>query len=185
LIAGAEEPRVTVQSSTGFLRDPQGKRVHAQFVLADPSAQIEGTPIASDPDRAFILYRVDGYLRTATQIEGWNGDSWTGPNVSWLRRGCLRGTLTIPVHTDQILFANVTQRIAVTGTTPKPFTVVLPSTASKTISVPLKPVNGVCRVQLAITPTRRPSDYPALNNPDPRDLGVLATGFQYEPAPGA
>jgi hypothetical protein len=89
------------------------------------------------------------------------------------------------VHTDQILFANVTQRIAVTGTTSKPFTVALPSTASKTIRVPLAPVKGVCRVQLAISPTRRPSDYPALNNPDPRDLGVLVTGFQYEPAPGA
>ena len=185
LIAGADEPRLIVRASTGFLTDPQGNRVHVQYVLADPSAQIEGQAIASDPDRAFVLYRVNGYLRTATQIEGWHGDSWTGPEVSWLRRGCLRGTLTIPVHTDQILFANVTQHIAVTGTTPKPFTVTLPSTASKTIRVPLAPVNGVCRVQLAITPTRRPADYPALNNPDPRDLGVLATGFQYQPAPGA
>jgi glycosyltransferase involved in cell wall biosynthesis/4-amino-4-deoxy-L-arabinose transferase-like glycosyltransferase len=185
LIAGADEPRLTVQSSTGFLLDPQGKRVRAQYVLADPAAQIEGTPVAADTDRAFVLYRVNGFLRTATQIEGWHGDSWTGPQVSWLRRGCLRGTLAIPVHTDQILFANVVQHIAVTGTTPRPFTVALPSTASKTIDVPLIPVKGVCRVQLAISPTRRPSAYPALNNPDPRDLGVLVTGFQYTPAPGA
>jgi hypothetical protein len=92
--------------------------------------------------------------------------------------------LRVPVHSDSILFAGVVQTIAVSGST-APFVVRLPSTESKTIVVPLQPRGGVCRIQFAISPTRRPIDYPVLNNPDPRSLGVLVTGFQYEPAPGA
>jgi hypothetical protein len=174
-----------VQEATGILRDPKGKAVRVEYVLADPAAQIVGTRIASDDDKAMTLYRVNGLLRTAISISGWQNDTWTGPTVDWVRRSCLRGTLRVPVRSDPTLFAAVTQRIAVTGTTPKPFVVQLPSTKSKTIVVPLVPRNGVCHVRFDITPTRRPVDFPALNNPDPRELGVLASGFQYQVAPGA
>jgi hypothetical protein len=184
LMAGGGEPRLTVQESTGFLRDPEGRRVRASYVLADPSAQIIGTQVAADENKQMILYRVNGVLRTSASISGWYGDTWTGPQVDWTRRACLLGTLSIPVHTDPRLFAGTTQRIAVTGTT-TPFTVSLAPTAVKTIVVKLVPRAGVCRVHLAISPARRPSDFPALNNGDSRLLGVLAGGFRYEPAPGA
>jgi hypothetical protein len=185
LIAGNDEPHLTVQSSTGFLLDPQGKQVHVEYALADPSAQIDGKPVASDPDRSFVLYRVNGALRTSTSISGWHGDMWTGATFSWLRRGCVRGDLRVPVRTDPVLFSDTVQHIAVSGSTQHPFTVTLPSTASKTIDVPLVPQGGVCRVSFAVSPTRRPADYPTLANPDPRQLGVLVSGFQYEPAAGA
>jgi glycosyltransferase involved in cell wall biosynthesis len=183
LIEGADEPRLTVQASTGYLRDPAGKPVHAQYVLADPSIQITGQQIAADDGRTMVLYRVDGPLRTATSITGWNGDTWTDPAVTWLRRGCVRGNLTVPVRSDPTLFAGVVQKIAVSGST-KPVVVSLSAGATKTIVIPLQPQGGVCRIRLAISPTRRPIDYPALNNPDPRRLGVLVSSFQYEPAPG-
>ena len=69
------------------------------------------------------------------------------------------------------------------GTT-TPVVVRLPSTSSKTIVVPLTPSGGICHVRFEITPSRRPVDYPALNNPDPRTLGVLISGFEYVPAAG-
>jgi hypothetical protein len=141
--------------------------------------------VASDPDRSFVLYRVNGALRTSTSISGWHGDMWTGATFSWLRRGCVRGDLRVPVRTDPVLFSDTVQHIAVSGSTQHPFTVTLPSTASKTIDVPLVPQGGVCRVSFAVSPTRRPADYPTLANPDPRQLGVLVSGFQYEPAAGA
>jgi glycosyltransferase involved in cell wall biosynthesis len=184
LLEGASEPRLTVRPSTGLLVDPAGHPVHAQYVLADPAAQLLGTRVAADEDKQMILYRVNGLLRTATDIEGWYGDTWTGPSVDWIRRGCKRGQLRIPVRSDSVLFAGVTQRISVTGTT-KPFVVRLPSTASKVIVVPLTPSNGVCRVHLDISPSRKPSDYPALVNTDQRTLGVLASAFQYVVSPGA
>jgi hypothetical protein len=85
------------------------------------------------------------------------------------------------VHSDAALFAGVTQQIRVSGTT-KPFTVSLPSTADKTIVVPLVPRGGICRVRLDVSPTRRPVDVPALKSSDIRRLGVLVAGLQYTPA---
>jgi hypothetical protein len=185
LIAGVAEPRLTVQGRTGFLLDPKGKTVHAQYVLSDRSAQISGVEVASDVGRGLVLSRVNGLLRTSTAITGWYDDTWTGPTVTWLRRGCVRGVLRVPVHSDPTLFAGVVQQIAISGST-TPFVVSLRSSAtSNTIVVPLQPQGGVCTLRFTITPSRRPVDYPALNNSDPRTLGVLATGFQYEPAPGA
>jgi Dolichyl-phosphate-mannose-protein mannosyltransferase len=183
LLAGPTEPHLTVEASTGLLRDPAGKTVHAQYVLAEPTAQISGTRVAADDARAMVLYRVDGLLRTSTAITGWLGDTWTQPTVTWLRRGCQGGVLRVPVHSDPTLYPGVTQRIAVSGTTP-PVVVRLPSTATKTIVVPLTSQGGICHVRLQITPSRRPADYPALNNPDPRTLGVLISGFEYVPANG-
>jgi glycosyltransferase involved in cell wall biosynthesis len=185
LISGAAEPRLTVQGRTGFLLDPKGKTVHAQYVLSDRSAQISGVEVASDVGRGLVLSRVNGPLRTSTAITGWYDDTWTGPTVTWLRRGCVRGVLRVPIHSDPTLFAGVVQQIAISGST-TPFVVSLPSSATaKTIVVPLQPQGGVCSIRFTITPSRRPVDYPALNNSDPRTLGVLASGFQYEPAPGA
>jgi hypothetical protein len=184
LIAGSTEPSLTVQGSTGILLDPASKPVHVQYVLADPSAQIMGKQVAADDNRALVLYRVDGTLRTSNWITGWLADTWTEPKVTWVRRDCARGVLRIPVHSDPALYPNIDQKIAISGTTTARV-VSLPSTATKTITVPLQPRAGVCRVELSITPARRPADYPALHNSDPRTLGVLISGFQYEPAPGA
>jgi hypothetical protein len=184
LLAGGREPRLTVQESTGILRDPSGRPLRAQYVLADSTAQILGTLVAADDGRQMALYRVNGLVRTATVINGWYGDRWTGPSVDWTRRACTRGVLRVPVHSDPILFAGVTQRIAVSGTT-APFVVRLRSDRMKTIVVPLTPRNGVCQVHFDVSPTRSPSAYPVLNNPDTRMLGLLAAGFQYVPSPGA
>jgi hypothetical protein len=184
LIAGSTEPPLTVQGSTGILLDPAGKPVRVRYVLADASARILGRRIAADDGRSMVLYRVDGILRTGTWVSGWFSDTWTKPNVTWVRRDCVRGVLRIPVHSDPTLYRGVVQRIAISGTT-RSRVVLLPSTATKTIAVPVQPRGGTCRVRFSITPSRRPVDYPSLNNRDARTLGVLASGFQYEPAPGA
>jgi glycosyltransferase involved in cell wall biosynthesis len=185
LVGGADEPALVLQPATGALRLPGDKPVRVEYVLAPADVQIVGERVAADEHRQMVLYRVDGPLRTATTVHGWEVDLWTGPSVEWTGHACVGGSLRVPVKSDPTLFAGVTQRIAVSGTTPKRFVVSLLSTASKTIVVPLRPANGVCRVRFDITPSRRPSDYPALGNPDSRRLGVLVSGFQYVPAPGA
>ncbi|MDQ1458772.1 MAG: hypothetical protein QOI08_256 [Actinomycetota bacterium] len=176
LIAGPTESTLTVQASTGLLRDPTGSAVHVSYVLADPSAQIVGTRIAEDAGKQMAVYRVDGLLRTTTSITGWYGDTWTAPHVDWTRHGCTTGLLKVPVHSNPQLFAGVTQRIAVSGTT-VPFVVRLPSTAAKTIVVHLQPRDGTCRVNFDITPARQPPG-------DPRTLGILVAGFEYVPGSG-
>ena len=172
-LAGAAEPRV-VERSTGLFVTPNGEPVPVQYVLTDPTVQVVGKELASDPDRGLALYRVNGLLRSATTLIGWYGDTWTAPRVDWTRRDCTRGELRVPVHSNPQLFPGVTQQIAVSGTT-APFVVSLPSTATKTVVVHLQPRHGVCHVQLTISPAGH-----ALN--DQRALGVLATGFEYVPA---
>ena len=95
--------------SSGVLLDESGRPVHVQYVLADLAAQIAGAPIASDPNLHMVLYRVDGTLRTQVSISGWYADSWTGPTVDWTRHACSGGALQLPVHSDPLLFAGVTQ----------------------------------------------------------------------------
>jgi hypothetical protein len=170
----AGEQALTVKGSTGLLRDPSGHPVHAAYVLADPSLQIVGTRVADDPDKGMAVYRVDGLLRTSTSIGGWYGDTWTGPHVTWARRSCTAGRLSVPVHSSPELFGGVVQHIRVSGST-APLTVALRSTERKTIVVPLRPTAGVCRIRIDITPVRKPAG-------DPRTLGVLIDGFRYEPS---
>src|SRR5437660_10360620 len=108
-------------------------------------AQRLATRIAPERGRERTWRRVDGPVRTATVIRGWHGDLWTGPTVDWTRRGCTRGVLRVPVHSDPVLFAGVTQRIAVSGTT-APFVVRLRPDRAATITVPLRPRHGGCNV---------------------------------------
>ena len=176
LLAGPTEPHLTVLQSTGLLRDPTGSPVRVRYVLADPTAQIVGERVAEDANKQMAVYRVDGLMRTSTSISGWYGDTWTGPRVDWTRHACTRGLLNVPVHSNPQLFAGVTQRIAVSGST-IPFVVRLPSTATKTIVVHLLPRAGTCHIRFDITPARKPAN-------DPRTLGILATGFEYVPAAG-
>ncbi len=176
LISGQSEPHVTVRPATGVLQDPEAKPVHVQYVLADPAAQIVGVKVAEDSVQHMAVYRVDGLLRTSTSISGWYGDSWTGPRVDWTRHACTGGLLRVPVHSNPVLFTGVTQRIAVSGST-IPFVVHLPSTATKTIVVHLRPRGGVCHVRFDIAPARQPLH-------DPRTLGILVAGFEYVPASG-
>ena len=115
------------------------------------------------------------YCRVAS-IRGWYGDTWTAPEFEWSRRSCTAGLLRVPVHTSAELFAGIVQRIAVSGIT-TPFTVLLPATGARTITVHLRPRAGRCRVRFDVTPARKPPN-------DPRTLGVVADGFEYVAAGG-
>jgi glycosyltransferase involved in cell wall biosynthesis len=176
LVGVAGEQPLTVQPATGLMLDAAGKPVHVRYVLADLALQLGGARVAIDPGRRMAVYRIDGFLRTFTSIRGWYGDTWTEPEFEWSRRSCTAGLLRVPVHTSAELFAGTVQRIAVSGST-TPFTVRLPATEARTITVHLRPRDGRCRVRFDVTPARKPPN-------DPRTLGVVADGFEYVPAGG-
>jgi len=170
LMAGVGEEQLTVEHATGRFLDPAGRPVRVQYVLADRNLQIAGTRVAVDAGRGMAVYHVDGVLRTEASVDGWYDDTWTGASFSWRRRDCTPGELRLPIRTS----AGVAQRVAVTGDVAKPFAVTFPSESSRTVVVPVRPVQGVCTVRFAVSPPRTP---PA----DPRTLGVLVGGFDYVP----
>ena len=142
-------------------------------MLADRTLEIVGTPIAADEGRNLALYRVTPPVRTSTRVSGWYADTWTGPHVVWSRFACRRGVLRLRVSSDSGLFEGVVQRIHVSGAT-HVRTFLLPATKTRTLSLPLEPVGGLCRVVFDVTPSRKPAA-------DPRLLGVHIAYFNYVP----
>ena len=186
LIAGAARAAPDGAGVDRVPARPDGKTVHAQYVLADRSAQIVG-----HAGRVRRRDAADGPLPRQRPAADVDVDHrlvrrhLDGPDVTWLRRGCVRGVLRVPVHSrsDALRGRRAADRgLGLDDAVRRPASV---DGARRRSSCRCSRSGGVCRIHFAITPTRRPIDYPALNNPDPRELGVLATGFQYEPAPGA
>ncbi|MCW2976183.1 MAG: hypothetical protein JWM06_1464, partial [Actinomycetia bacterium] len=125
------------------------------------------------------LYRVTPPARTTTQITGLYDDlssPWSGPHVTWRRSNCRGGALDVAVRSDNTLFKGVRyQTIAIGGTTPSVTRRLTPS-GHLSFRVPLSPRGGVCRVDFAVSPTRRPADF---GGSDPRTLGVHFDVLRY------
>jgi glycosyltransferase involved in cell wall biosynthesis len=168
------EVRVTTDRSTGVLHDAQGRTVTAPYVLTNRSVELVGSPIASDPEKHLVLYRVKKPARTTTQITGLYDDPvspWSTGHVTWLRSQCLGGALKVALRSDTTLFKGVIQTLAISGTTPAK-TLHLRPTQEPQLRIPLTPVKGICRVDFRISPTRRPVS-------DPRQLGLHFDSIVY------
>jgi glycosyltransferase involved in cell wall biosynthesis len=162
------EIRVTADRSTGVLHDARGHTVADPYVLTHRSVELVGTPVASDPGKRLVLYRVQAPARTTTQITGLYDDPvspWSSGHVTWRRVQCRGGALKVALRSDTTLFKGVTQTLAITGTTPARTLHLAPS-RQPTLLLPLAPVKGICRVDFRISPTRSPGAS------DPRQLGM-------------
>jgi glycosyltransferase involved in cell wall biosynthesis len=184
LPGGMPETPVVLRHSTGALVDANDEPIDADYVLADSSVQLDGTRVAADPPHGLVLYRVQRPASISTRVNGWYGppDFWTGPTVHWTRGRCTGGKLELPISSDPGLFKGVIQQIAISGTTPAR-TVFLRPADARVLSVPLEPRGGRCTVQLKITPSRVPAQYPQLHLTDTRLLGIRVAQFRYVPAP--
>jgi hypothetical protein len=115
-------------------------------------------------------------LVSATRIEGlYDRDTWSGPEVTYVRRRCAPGRLSVELSSDANLFL-------------EPQTVVARSNGRvlgrvrfspeerAVLSVPVAPAPGTteCRVVYTVTPTAVPKD-------DPRELGAHFNRFVYRP----
>jgi hypothetical protein len=124
--------------------------------------------------------------RTTTRITGiYPGPSpqWSGPRVTWTRLRCTGGALVLDLSNDTQLFKGATPRAEIAGTTVSR-TITFPAGISRRhVRLPLTPRAGECRVDVAISPVRRPVDWPNLepNNSDPRLLGLHFDSIRYIP----
>ena len=172
------EIQTSIDPTSGALRG-----VDARYVLAPTSVQLVGSRVAADPAKQLVLYRVSRPVRITTHVVGLypanpGQEPWSRGHVSWFRAQCAGGTLTVKVSSDTKLFTKASM-LTITGTTSSNTLSIAPTTVDRLITKKLTPVNGVCRVDFAITPTHQPSRYE--HNSDTRRLGLHFTQFTYTP----
>jgi len=166
------ETHVTADRSTGVLHDAHGHTVSEPYVLTHNSVELVGTPVASDPAKHLVLYRVAMPARTTTQVTGLYDDTWSTGHVSWRRSQCTGGVLKVALRSDTNLFKGLMQTLTISGTTPASTRHLAPSD-EPALRLPLTPVNGVCRVDFRISPTRSPGAS------DARQLGLHFDVLRY------
>jgi hypothetical protein len=162
---------------------PDGKPVRDAFLLADSSFEPDGKALARDKGWGVTLWRVTPPLVSAVRIDGlYPNDTWSGDTVTYLRRRCAPGRLSVTLSSDPSLFVEpqtVVARLngAIVGRArvrPEGRTV---------LSVPVSPLarSSDCRVVYTVTPTAVPAQVTGGANPDPRELGAHFNRFVYRP----
>ena len=181
---GLPETRVRIDPKTGRVTLPDGSPVRDEFLLADSSFEPDGRALAQDKDWGVTLWRVVTPLVSAVRIEGlYPNDTWSGPEVTYLRRRCKPGRLTVDLSSDPSLFSEP-QTVVARSNGAIVGRVRLQPTGHALLNVPVAPVPGTtdCRVRYTVSPTAVPAEVIGGTNTDDRVLGAHFNRFVYKPA---
>jgi hypothetical protein len=178
---GLPERRVAIDRKTGAVTLPGGAPVDDAYVLADSSFEPDGEAIARDRGWGITLWRVDRPLVAATRVDGlYPNDTWSGRTVTYVRRRCAAGTLTVALASDPSLFLEP-QTIVARSNGEVVGRLRLPPDRNAVLRVPVEPAPGTtdCRVVFTVTPTEVPSR--VSTSDDDRVLGAHFNRFVYTP----
>ena len=180
---GLPETRVRIDPRTGAVTLPNGEPVRDRFLLADSSFEPDGTPIARDKGWGVTLWRVRTPLVSAVKVDGlYPNDTWSGEEVTYLRRRCQPGRLSVSLSSDPSLFLEP-QTVVAHSNGEVVGRVRLHPEGRAVLSVPVTPEPGTreCRVVYTVSPTAVPEEVTGGANPDPRELGAHFNLFVYRP----
>jgi hypothetical protein len=180
---GLPETRVRIDPKTGRVTLPGGKSVPDRFVLADSSFEPDGVPVARDEGWGMTLWRVVPPLVSAVRIDGlYPNDTWSGKTVTYVRRRCRSGRLSVSLSSDASLFLEP-QTIVARSNGRVVGRVRLQPDGRAILGVPVTPARGTteCRVVYTVRPTAVPKEITGGANPDPRELGAHFDRFVYRP----
>jgi glycosyltransferase involved in cell wall biosynthesis len=160
------ETKVTERPDGVLLAD--GRPVRHRYALSEESVPLAGEVVARDVRRGMVLRRTDGVLAIGYRVRGlYPNDTWSGKRVVYTRLRCTGGTVTAELASDVHLFsAPQTVRAAGKSVTFNP-------ADTATLTVPLRPQGGVCRVVFSVSPTSVPG------KGDSRVLGAHFLAFRY------
>ena len=181
---GLPETKVTIDRESGSVTLPGGDAVTDAYLLADSSFEPDGEALARDKGWGVTLWRVNPPLVSAVRIDGlYPNDTWSGKTVTYIRRRCLPGRLSVSLSSDASLF--IEPQTVVARSSGKVVGRVRFDPARRAVlTVPLAPSWGPsneCRVDFTVTPTAVPAKVTAGENPDPRVLGAHFNRFTYRP----
>ena len=180
---GLPETRVRIDPGSGRVTLPDGKPVRDRYLLADSSFEPDGERMAEDKGWGVTLWRVRPPLVSAVEIRGlFPSDTWSEETVTYVRRRCVPGRLSVSLSSDPGLFLEP-QRITARSNGAIVGRVRLQPEGRAILSVPVSPAPGTsnCRVVYTVTPTAVPAEVTGGANPDPRELGAHFNRFVYRP----
>jgi hypothetical protein len=180
---GLPETHVRIDPRTGRVTLPDGSPVRDEFLLADSSFEPDGHRIAQDKGWGVTLWHVVPPLVSAVRIDGlYPNDTWSGEQVSYLRRRCRQGRLTVDLSSDPSLFFRP-QTITARSNGSVSGRVRLRPNGRALLSVPVSPAPGTtdCRVVYTVSPTAVPSEI-LDGSTDDRVLGAHFNRFVYRPS---
>jgi hypothetical protein len=161
-------PEAKLRERTDGVLLVNGRPVHHDYVLADDDVPLAGRIVARDVRKKLALRRTGGPLRMAFHVRGlYPEDTWSGKHVTYTRLHCSGGALTVQLQSDAALFARP-QTVSAAGRS-----VMVEPTEEATLTVPLRPRNGVCRAVFTVTPTA------VAGGGDGRVLGAHFLAFRY------
>jgi len=178
------ETRVTIDPRTGAVTLPDGSPVTDEYLLADATFEPTGRAVAFDLGWGIRLWRVSTPLESATRVDGlYPNDTWSGEEVTYVRRHCGPGRLMVELSSDAALFFEP-QTVVARADGKEIGRVRLPVGGQAALMVPLAPPPGEheCRVVFTVTPTAVPSEVTGGTSADERVLGAHFNGFRYTPS---
>ena len=180
---GLPEREIRIDPGTGAVTFPDGSPVRDAYVIADSSFEPAGEALATDSGWGVTLWRVSSPLVSATHVDGlYPRDTWSGPEVTYTRRRCAPGRLSVELSSDANLFLGP-QTVVARSNGQVVGRVRFQPEDRAVLSVPVEPLAGTteCRVVYTVSPTAVPADVTAGGNPDPRELGAHFNRFVYRP----
>lgn len=180
---GLPEREIRIDPDTGAVTFPDGRPVRDAYVIADSSFEPAGQALATDEGWGVTLWRVSSPLVSATRVDGlYPRDTWSGPEVTYTRRRCVPGRLSVELSSDANLFIEP-QTVVARSNGQVLGQVTFPPEERAVLSVPVAPLPGTteCRVVYTVSPTAVPAEVTAGGNPDPRELGAHFNRFVYRP----
>jgi hypothetical protein len=175
---GLPEDRVEIDPKTGQVTlQKDGSPVRDEYLLADSSFEPDGTRLAQDKGWGVTLWRVVTPLVSASDVKGlYPNDTWSGPVVTYSRRRCKPGRLTVNLSSDDQLFFEP-QSVVARSNGSVVGRVRLHGNTHVLLSVPVDPMPGTtdCRVVYTVSPTAVPG------GGDDRVLGAHFNRFVYRP----
>lgn len=179
---GLPETRVTIDPESGAVTLPDGSPLRDRYLLADSSFEPDGVAVARDRGWGITLWRTTPPVVSAVRIDGlYPNDTWSGKEVTYVRRRCRPGRLAVEVSSDGNLFLQP-QMIRARSRGRVVGTLRLPPGARRVMRIELEPDlrTGDCHVDFTVTPTEVPSRVIPDSN-DPRELGAHFNRFVYTP----
>ena len=130
-----------VDPRSGAVTRADGRRVDDRYVVADSSFEPDGKALARDRGWGITLWRVTPPLISAVRVDGlYPNDTWSGRDVTWIRRRCRPGRLLVSVSSDPTLFS-------------RPQTIVARASSGAVARVRVQPT-GIAVVRIPVSPSR-------------------------------